>query len=159
MNCLFDSPPTLESLLARIEALEAKVMDKPVRQCTEVPPELREAWGMWCLHKASDKRWTAIAKQRQIAKLAEVSGLNSALAVRIVGEAIERGWTTFYAPKEPVKGAAPQARGVKEAFTPSETPLEKAISRARQDHHYGVIDAAERDRRIVEATQRYRGAA
>ena len=135
---LFDTPLTLESLLARIEALEAKLMDKPARQCADVPPELRQAWGMWRLHKASDKRWTAIAKQRQIAKLAEVSGLDSDLAVRIVGEAIERGWTTFYAPKEtPALPAAPKVIGAKAAFKPSETPLERDMAWLRQRFNRG----------------------
>lgn len=41
---------------------------------------------------------------------------------------------------------------------PSETPLEKAVNWARQQCRMGVIDAAERDRQIAEATNRYRGA-
>lgn len=157
MSCLFDSPPTLESLLARIEALEAKVMEKPVRQSTEVPDELRQAWSLWTLHKSGSKGWTAIAKQRQIAKLAELAGRDGALAMRIVETSIERGWTTFYLPKDdPKPKVVPTQRTVKQAMQPTETPLERDIARARHDYHYGVIDEAERDRRIQEATHRHR---
>ena len=155
MSCLFDSPPTLESLLARIEALEAKVMDKPVRQCTEVPPELREAWGMWCLHKASDKRWTAIAKQRQIAKLAEVSGLNSALAVRIVGEAIERGWTTFYPLKQEPKPALNPAVPRGKPTNGSESKLESHMGWLRQQLNLGCITQEDYTRQAIQARERY----
>lgn len=42
---------------------------------------------------------------------------------------------------------------------PSETPLERVINRARHDHHLGVIDATERDRRIAQATAEHRGEA
>lgn len=52
--------------------------------------------------------------------------------------------------------SAVQMKTVKEAMKPSETPLERDIARARHDCHLGIIDTAERDRRIVEATQRYR---
>lgn len=39
---------------------------------------------------------------------------------------------------------------------PSETPLERALSRIRQDFHFGQIDAAERDKRIAAATLQHR---
>jgi hypothetical protein len=45
----------------------------------------------------------------------------------------------------------------KEAMKPSETPLERDIARAKQDCHFGIIDAAERDRRILAATNKHRG--
>lgn len=41
---------------------------------------------------------------------------------------------------------------------PSETPLERAINYARQQFHFGAIDAAERDRLIAEATAKHREA-
>ena len=40
----------------------------------------------------------------------------------------------------------------------SETPLERAVSYARQQHHFGAIDETERDRLIAEATAKYREA-
>jgi len=40
---------------------------------------------------------------------------------------------------------------------PSETPLEQAVSWARQQHHMGQIDAVERDRLISAATEKHRG--
>lgn len=42
---------------------------------------------------------------------------------------------------------------------PSETPLERAVAWARQQHAYGAIDEAERDRLIGEATAKHRRAA
>lgn len=42
---------------------------------------------------------------------------------------------------------------------PSETPLERAVAWARQQHAYGAIDVAERDRLIAEATAKHREAA
>lgn len=154
---LFDQPVTLESLLARIEALEAKLIDKPARQRSEVPDELRQAWSLWYLHKAGEKRWSAVAKAKQLSKLAEFSGMNPALAMQIVEEAIEKGWTTFYAPKSAPRLSVVQSP--REAMKPSESPLERDIARARQDYKFGAIDAAERDRRIAEVTQRHRGMA
>lgn len=153
---LFDSPPTLESLLARIEALEAKVMDKPVRQSTEVPPELRDAWSLWTLHKSGSKGWTAIAKQRQIAKLHEICGLDGDMATRVVEQSIERGWTAFYPPKDaPVPATKPKT--VRQAMQGTESPLEAQLGWIRQQQHFGVIDQAEADRMRAEATQKYRG--
>lgn len=150
---LFDQPPTLESLLARIEALEAKLLDKPVRQCTDCPPEIRQAWSLWCLHKAG-KGWTAQARKLCLARLVELSGLNGDLAERIVNRSIERGWTGLFAIKDEPKLS--MVKPVKEAMKPSETPLERDLGRIRHDHHFGRIDTAERDKRIAEATQRHR---
>lgn len=157
---LFDQPPTLESLLARIEALEAKVLDKPIRQCTEVPPELRQAWSLWTLHKSGSKRWTAAAKKLQVKHLADLSGLDSDLAMRIVEQSIERGWTTFFAPKDqPKLQAVQRVTGAKAALAPCETPLERQLGWIRQQQHFGQIDAAEANRLAAEATERHRGTA
>lgn len=41
---------------------------------------------------------------------------------------------------------------------PSETPLERAIAWARQQHSFGAIDQPERDRLIAEATEKHRSA-
>lgn len=58
-------------------------------------------------------------------------------------------------------GASPPPSGVPSGKPkgPSETPLERAVSYARQQFHFGQIDEAERDRLIGEATARHRGAA
>lgn len=151
---LFDEPITLESLLARVEALEAKLMDKPVREQTDCPPEIRHAWGIWCLHRAG-KGWTAQARKLCLAKLVELSGLNGDLAERIVNQSIERGWTGLFAVKETTK--LTMVKPVKEALKSTETALEREIALARHSHHFGQIDTAERDRRIAEATNRHRG--
>jgi hypothetical protein len=52
-------------------------------------------------------------------------------------------------PPSPVPSGKPKG--------PSETPLERAVAYARQQHHFGAIDEAERDRLIAEATAKHRG--
>jgi len=132
-------------------------MSKPARQQTDCPPEIRQAWSLWCLHKAGAKGWSAQSRKLCLAKLVELSGLNGDLAERIVNQSIERGWTGLFAVKDAPKLTA--VKTVQQAMKPSETPLERDVGRARHDCHLGLIDTAERDRRIVEATQRYRGTA
>lgn len=52
--------------------------------------------------------------------------------------------------------AAPSSVQTGKPKGPSETPLERAVNYAKQQFHYGVIDEAERDRLIAEATAKYR---
>lgn len=54
--------------------------------------------------------------------------------------------------------AAPSAVPRGKPAGPSESPLERAVAWARQQHSYGAIDAAERDRLIGEATAKHREA-
>jgi hypothetical protein len=158
MESLFDEPVTLESLLARVEALEARVMEKPVRERVECPPEIRHAWGIWNLHRAGGKGWTAQSRKLNLKTLAELSGLNGDLAERIVNQSIERGWTGLFAIKDdprPRVTVTPIRNTVKQALAPTESPLDRAIAHARQLHHLGAIDAAERDRRIQDAKSKH----
>lgn len=67
-------------------------------------------------------------------------------------EAIRSDWAKLPA-------AAPSGVPRGKPAGPSETPLEAALSRIRQDFHFGQIDEAERDRRIAEATDKHRRAA
>lgn len=53
----------------------------------------------------------------------------------------------------PINPAVPRGKPA----GPSETPLERDVAWARQQHHCGAIDEAERDRLIAEATQKHRG--
>lgn len=68
-------------------------------------------------------------------------------------------WLTQEQNKAAKVGGAPVAnpavpRGKPQG--PSETPLERAVAWARQQHSYGQIDEAERDRLIAEATAKHR---
>ena len=152
---LFDEPLTLESLLRRVEALEAALHDRPVRQCTEVPDELREAWALWKLHKSGSKGWTAIAKQKQMAKLRELSGLDSAKALAIVEQAVERGWTTFYPLKEDPKPAVNPAVPRGKPTNGSESKLESHMGWLRQQLNLGCITQEDYTRQAIQARERY----
>lgn len=157
---LFDEPITLESLLARIEALEAEVRGTKPRTRTDCPAEVAEAWGLWNLHRAGN-RWTAHAKQLNLRKLCELSTvdgkLDGEMALAIVNQAMERGYTGLYAVKDQSKAKVVSThKTTKQALAPCETPLERALGRIRQDYHYGVIDEAERDKRLADTTNRYR---
>lgn len=64
-------------------------------------------------------------------------------------------------PKKPQAGAAappPESFGAAAAMrrSTSETPLERDIAWANQQHRLGAIDAAERDRLVMDATARHR---
>lgn len=72
-------------------------------------------------------------------------------------------FVTRWLGKEQDKGAKgdsassrPQTQTPKQAMAPTETKLERAVNWARQQHHNGQIDAAERDRLIAEATAKHR---
>lgn len=157
---LFDEPITLESLLARIEALEAEVRGTKPRTRTDCPAEVSEAWGLWNMHRAG-KGWTAAAKSLNLKRLCELSTtngkLNAELALAIVNQAMEKGYRGLFPLKDqPHAKVVPIHKTTKQALAPCETPLERALGRIRQDYHYGVIDEATRDQRVREATQQHR---
>lgn len=64
-------------------------------------------------------------------------------------EAIRTDWAKLPA-------SAPSAVRSGKPKGPSETPLERAVAYARQQHAFGQIDAAERDRLISDATEKHR---
>lgn len=133
---LFDQPLTLESLAARLEALEALVQDKNPRAArTDCPPEIAHAWALWYAYKAGRKGWSAEAKRINLKKLCDLSCLNSQFAMQIVETSIENGWAGLFAPKVEVGKAAPsavQTKTVKQAMAPSESKLDRDLAYARQ---------------------------
>jgi hypothetical protein len=131
---LFDAPVTLEDLLHRVEALEAAMLEAKPRARTDCPPEIAHAWGQWNLHRAG-KGWTPGARKLSLQKLVDLSGLNGDLALQIVHQSIEHGWTALYAPKDsvrPAPSAQPKARSAKEALAPSESKFDHSLSFAKQ---------------------------
>lgn len=64
-------------------------------------------------------------------------------------------WEDDMQPRRDAPQAAPTASGPGPARQ-SESPLERAVAWARQQHHFGAIDEAERDRLIEVATDKYR---
>lgn len=67
--------------------------------------------------------------------------------------AIRDDWAKLVGPPS---SSRPQTQSPKQAMAPTETKLERAVNWARQQHHNGQIDAAERDRLIAEATAKHR---
>jgi len=67
--------------------------------------------------------------------------------------AIRDDWAKLVGPPA---SSRPQTQTPKQAMAPTETKLERAVNWARQQHHNGQIDAAERDRLIAEATAKHR---
>lgn len=133
---LFDEPLTLEHLLDRIEALEARLDEKqPRAPRTDCPPEVAQAWALWYAYKAGRKGWNATAKKINLKKLCDLSALNSQLAMQIVEASIENGWAGLFAPKVEMGKVVPsavQTKTVKQAMAPSESKLDRDLAYARQ---------------------------
>jgi hypothetical protein len=132
MNDLFQGDPLYIALMERVEALEAIVYASQKVERTKADEPLNEAWQIWNRHR-SGKGWTAKARELSMRKLRELAGADGALALKIVEQAVERGWTALYpikssgdswqgAGKSTVAPSAVQSKTVKEALTPTETP-------------------------------------
>lgn len=152
---LFNDRPTYEELLTRLEALEAAVFAKPVRErCTEVPPEIEEAWLRWSNFRRG-KGWTAAAKTINAKKLMELSAGKTAVALQIVEQSIERGWTGLFPLKVDIgtTSAQPVAKmkTVAEVLAPKESPYERKMGWLRQQLSYGAITQEDFDRQAREA--------
>jgi hypothetical protein len=145
MNDLFSGDSLVAELLERIEALEAVVYasQRQVRVKAEEP--LNEAWQLWNRHR-SGKGWTAKARELSMKKLRELAGTDGAMAMRIVEQSIERGWTGLFAIKEDKPNGTggwtkPEPKQihktVQEAFTPSESRDENHRAWLAQQAMYG----------------------
>ena len=58
-----------------------------------------ESWADWCQYRASQKGWTAKAKELSLRTLTTHHGEGHD-AKRIIETAIERGWTGLFPPTE-----------------------------------------------------------
>lgn len=155
---LFNEVPTIESLLARIEALEAQVFEQgPKSRRTECPEELEPAWRKWHGYRQTKRGWTAEAKRLNLNKLATLAGKDGALAMRIVETAIERGWQTLYALKDDPQATtgAAQRPAVVQMRRAEETPLERQLGFLRHQRNLGQITPEQFDAEARAAQQKY----
>lgn len=139
---LFDESPTIESLLARIEALEAQVFEQgPKSKRTECPEELEPAWRKWHGYRQVKRGWTAEAKRLNLGKLVELAGRDCGLAMRIVEQSIEHGWQTLYPLKNAPQGATATSGppSVVQIRRAEETPLERALGFLRHQRRLDQI--------------------
>lgn len=111
---------------------------------------LPEAWAVWARGKRPD---LDIAEQGE--KFADHwRATPGAKGRKTDWEATWRNWirNERVGQAKPPQSHAPTGK----PKGPSESPLERAINYARQQHHFGAIDETERDRLIAEATAKHR---
>lgn len=101
----------------------------------------------------------AYAEQHQVDWRKEVEAFKDWWSAAAGSKGVKLDWDATWRTwvRRAPKAAAPLAPSVpRKPAGPSETPLEKAISYARQQHSYGAIDVTERDRLIAAATEKHR---
>ncbi len=148
MNDLFGGDERYQALLERVEALEALVYQQAKQERVKADEPLNEAWQLWNRHR-NGKGWTAKARELSMKKLRELAGTDGQLAMQIVCQSIERGWTGLF----PMKTASTvtQSSGnagfvpsthktVAEAFTPSESRDANHAAWLAQQRQYGFIE-------------------
>lgn len=156
---LFDAKPSYEELLERIQALEEavfKVEKRPVIR-TDVPREIAQAWDIWSKYRQG-KGWTAAAKTINSKKLMELSKGDSGLAVRIVEQSVERGWTGLFPLKEqpgPTTTAPAKMKTVAEVLAPSESKYERQMGYLRHQQRMGAITQEEYEAQARQAREKY----
>lgn len=140
MSDLFGGDDRYADLLARLEALESIVYQTPKAERSKVDEPLNEAWQLWNRHRTSIKKstgWSSHAKTLSMKKLAQLAGSDGGLALKIVEQSIEAGWSALYPLK--VNGSsnismqtglnqapsAVQTKTVAQALAPSETKEER----------------------------------
>lgn len=148
----------MAELLARIEALEAAVFAKAPKAAKEAPDALGDAWAEWEAYRHG-KGWTANARLLNMRKLKELAGQDGELALKIVRQSIERGWTGLFPLKVQEQRHAPidkptSYKTVAQALSAGEDKLSNAIGYANQQY---VLhgDKDRRDREIAEARRKY----
>lgn len=145
MSDLFGGDERYQALLERVEALEALVYQQAKQERVKADEPLNEAWQLWNRHR-SGKGWTAKARELSMKKLRELAGTDGAMAMRIVEQSIERGWTGLFAIKEDKPNgtggwAKPEPKQVhktvQEAFQPTESRDENHRAWLAQQAMYG----------------------
>lgn len=147
MNDLFGGDERYQALLERVEALEALVYQQAKQERVKADEPLNEAWQVWNRHR-SGKGWTAKARELSMKKLRELAGTDGTLAMSIVCQSVERGWTGLFPLKSSSTGAPGTAsspapvkhKTVAEAFTPSESRDANHAAWLAQQRQYGFID-------------------
>lgn len=146
----------MAELLARIEALEAAVFAKAAKPAKEKPEEaLSEAWCKWDRHRSGKKGWTADARTLSMRTLRKLAGTDGALALAIVDQSIERGWTGLFPLKVDERAPAPvQHKTVKQALAPTEDKLTAQLRWLRNQVERGVMTESEFNAEAEKARER-----
>lgn len=145
----------MAELLARIEALEAAVFAKAAKPDKDSSVEIGDAWSQWEAYRKG-RGWTANARALNMRKLRELAGTDGALALKIVNQSIERGWTGLF-PLKDAPQAAPQPakhKTVAEALAPTESKLERHLGWLDQQRRLGAIDEETYNRQAAEAREK-----
>lgn len=146
MSDLFGGDDRYADLLARLEALESIVYQTQKAERSKVDEPLNEAWQLWNRHR-NGKGWTALAKKLSMNKLKELAGTDGELALKIVQQSVEAGYTALYPMKksgngEVLKTGGPpscvQSKTVAEALAPSETKEERDRAYLANLKHLGL---------------------
>jgi hypothetical protein len=149
----------MAELLARIEALEAAVFAKAPKPAKVTPEEaLSEAWTKWDRHRSGKKGWTADARTLSMRTLRKLAGTDGTLALAIVDQSIERGWTGLFPLKAqdgPQASQKPvQHKTVKQALTPTEDRLTAQLRWLRNQVERGVMTESEFNAEAEKARER-----
>lgn len=147
MSDLFGGDDRYADLLARLEALESIVYQTQKAERSKVDEPLNEAWQLWNRHR-NGKGWTAEAKKLNMRKLRELAGSDGELAIKIVRQAIELGYTGLWPLKAPQSNSvgrlseaprAVQTKTVAQALAPSETKEERDRAYREQQKRLGLM--------------------
>jgi len=153
MSDLFGQPDLIADLLARVEALEAMVYGKAEKPKAVKPDEaLNEAWQLWNRHR-NGKGWTAKARELSMRTLRELAGTDGSLALKIVEQSVERGWTGLFPLREATgpnctgsgmrmasqAPSAVQTKTVAEALAPSESREERDRAYIENQRRLGLM--------------------
>lgn len=146
----------MAELLARIEALEAAVFAKAPKSAKEKPEEaLSEAWCKWDRHRGGKRGWTADARTLSMRTLRKLAGTDGTLALAIVDQSIERGWTGLFPLKVDDRAPAPvQHKTVKQALAPTEDRLTAHLGWLRNQVERGVMTESEFNAEAEKARER-----
>lgn len=149
----------MAELLARIEALEAAVFAKAAKPAKEKPEEaLSEAWCKWDRHRGGKKGWTADARTLSMRTLRKLAGTDGTLALAIVDQSIERGWTGLFPLKaQDAPQASPQPvqhKTVKQALAPTEDRLTAHLTWLERQRDLGQISPDEFNAEAEKARER-----
>lgn len=144
------------ALLARLEALEAAVFAKAPKPAKVTPEEaLSEAWTKWDRHRSGKKGWTADARTLSMRTLRKLAGTDGALALAIVDQSIERGWTGLFPLKVDERAPVPvQHKTVKQALAPTEDRLTAHLTWLERQRDLGQISPDEFNAEAEKARER-----
>ena len=150
MSDLFGENDRIAELEARVAALEALLNPQAKQERVKVEEALNEAWQVWNRHR-NGKGWTAKARELSMKKLRELAGSDGKLALEIVCQSIERGWTGLF-PLKPLQESSkpswnagcPSApvkyKTAAETLIPTETKEQRDAAYLAQQRMYGFID-------------------